>query len=71
MRGWGVRMSVGWWFLVRVHLDVQRQTFYAFLTGEIGAETLYRHVDLQRREYMKIIRIKYRDLYRMIVAVHE
>lgn len=48
MRGWCVRVSVRRWVLVRVHLDMQRQSFHAFLTGEVGAQTLHGHVDLRR-----------------------
>lgn len=41
-----ISVSVGRWFLVRVDLDMQRQALYAFLTREIGTETLHRHVYL-------------------------
>lgn len=43
-----VSVRVGWRFLVRVDLNMQRQTFHALLTREIGAETLHRHVYLRR-----------------------
>ena len=41
-----IRVRVGRWFLVSVDLDMQRQTLHAFLTREIGTETLHRHVYL-------------------------
>lgn len=41
-----IRVRVGRWFLVRVDLDMQWQTLHAFLTREIGTETLHRHVYL-------------------------
>lgn len=37
MRGWCVRVSMRRWVFVCVHLDMQRQSFHAFLTGEVGA----------------------------------
>lgn len=47
--GWRrVRVRVRRRFLVRVDLDMQRQTLHAFLTREISTETLHRHVYLHR-----------------------
>lgn len=44
-----VCVRVGRRFLVCVDLDMQRQTLHAFLTREIGTETLHRYVYLRIR----------------------
>lgn len=49
MRRRRVRVRGGWRFLVRINLNVQRQTLHAFLTREIGTETLHRDVYLRKR----------------------